>query len=696
MGAFVHLKRRASGVYVVRLVVPRWLRDAAGQGEVHRSTGCRDLAIAKIVAAEIAADWHARIASLRRMDPDKIRHGSIELLGEGYLGLVEAASILGTDVVRLAGRLHERRANFYVQAQGWEGWLLPDLYALDAEIDALGNVTSIIIDARQLNALGERCSINDRLLLRFGSQGLDIVGSGAPVHVQFFLIAGAHEAGFVADDPGIPLEAAQLQVRRMDVEALRRSMLEMLLHAGAAAPVPVAVVAPLREDLAASIDSIAKHKHRDKPLSALTAHYLNARQHEWKPDEARRQRDACSALVELGGDAKLGDVDRDLLRQVAEKLRKVPDRRDLVKRALRRKAMTWTELIEEAERGGRARLSPEAVQRLMEDIGSVFAWGVRQSWLRENPAVSLSGEIFKRLGGVVRPHHERRDAFSEEDLGRIFGAPWFVHGVGERTAKGHFHSYRPHYYWMPLLALYTGGRVNELAQLYLDDLRQTDTGVWYIDFNMDQPDKRDKDAAERASEPVDDGDGAIEPPPEASHAKSPGADAMPKRLKTINSIRVVPVHPRLIELGLLNYAKALREAGHARLFPELKWNATKGYGKPVSSWFDERFLGRDLKFPRDGRKVFHSFRHNFETALERAGAPPKAIKQLMGHSMVLDPGSATAPGYGKKRAVDELVSVIALLSPKLPEIAVFRVPEALEAVRHSLALKRRQRSSSAG
>src|SRR5262245_11315718 len=118
-----HLVRRASGIYAVRLIVPERLRRAVGQRELHRSTGCRDLALARLVAAELLADWHRRLVQLRHMDPEKLRDGSIDLLGDGLMPLFAAAEALGASPLDLAQRLHHRRAWFYVQARAWEGWL---------------------------------------------------------------------------------------------------------------------------------------------------------------------------------------------------------------------------------------------------------------------------------------------------------------------------------------------------------------------------------------------------------------------------------------------------------------------------------------------------------------------------------------------------------------------------------------------
>ena len=80
-----YLYRRASGIYFVRLRVPMRLQAAVGKGEIHRTTGCRDYRLAKIVATELGAEWHQAIRALERMDIGKIKAGSLRLLGEGFI-----------------------------------------------------------------------------------------------------------------------------------------------------------------------------------------------------------------------------------------------------------------------------------------------------------------------------------------------------------------------------------------------------------------------------------------------------------------------------------------------------------------------------------------------------------------------------------------------------------------------------------
>lgn len=78
-----YLHRRESGFYFVRFVVPGRLRKAVGQSEYHRTTGCRHLRLAKIVAAETAAHWHRALETAKSMDIAKVKAGSLASLGRG-------------------------------------------------------------------------------------------------------------------------------------------------------------------------------------------------------------------------------------------------------------------------------------------------------------------------------------------------------------------------------------------------------------------------------------------------------------------------------------------------------------------------------------------------------------------------------------------------------------------------------------
>lgn len=296
---------------------------------------------------------------------------------------------------------------------------------------------------------------------------------------------------------------------------------------------------------------------------------------------------------------------------------------------------------------------------MLDGISEIFSWAVNETLISANPAKGLGGELAKRAGRKSAKAHEERDPFSAEDLSRIFSALWFKQGHGRKTPQGRYHSYRPHYYWPPLLALYQGGRLNELSQLYLDDIKMDESGVAYLDFNLLGEGKLDLDEEDRRQ-------------------------AEDKSLKTINAQRVVPVHQRVIDLGLLDYAEALRSAGYSRLFPELRHDKNKGYGKAAGSWFNERFLGRELDIPRNGRKTFHSFRHNFATALGLTDAPVTIRSDLMGHSRATP---LVDSRYNKGGDLKDRLEVINSLAFSLPTIAPFNVTEGLQSITDALRLK---------
>jgi len=113
----------------------------------------------------------------------------------------------------------------------------------------------------------------------------------------------------------------------------------------------------------------------------------------------------------------------------------------------------------------------------------------------------------------------------------------------------------------------------------LRDIRQID-GLWFLDINQNTPDKK---------------------------------------VKNDQSIRLIALHPTLIELGFLEYCSALNDAGYRRVFPELTCAASDArYGKTSGRKMSEML--QNLGMPRDGSKVFHCLRHNFNNALARVTA----------------------------------------------------------------------------
>lgn len=167
-------------------------------------------------------------------------------------------------------------------------------------------------------------------------------------------------------------------------------------------------------------------------------------------------------------------------------------------------------------------------------------------------------------------------------------------------------------YWIPLLGLYTGARVGELAQLRSIDIEH-DAGVPMLSI-------------------TDEGEG--------------------QRVKTTAGIRKVPLHSELIRLGFLDYVAIRRRDGNVSLWPALPPRKGKPGGY-FSHWFGvyRRSLGFG-KYPD-----FHCFRHTVRSQLANAGVAEALIDTLVGHEVA---GSTGAKVY-THRAPQALAEAIHLL-----------------------------------
>ncbi|UCV28420.1 site-specific integrase [Ferribacterium limneticum] len=240
--------------------------------------------------------------------------------------------------------------------------------------------------------------------------------------------------------------------------------------------------------------------------------------------------------------------------------------------------------------------APNTVNKNLTRISALFRWAVEYGYTALNPAGGMTIKNPKRAS-------EERQAFSDGDLTKLFHRKDYCR---ERIKQ-------PYKYWAALIALFTGARQNEIAQLHLADFCESD-GIPLISIN-------------------DQGEG--------------------KRLKTKAGKRSIPIHAELVRLGLLRYVDELRTANETRLFPELKLKRD-GYGQTISRWFQS--YRRKCGISEDG-KVFHSFRHTVIDRLKQADVPKEKIAALVGH----EDDSVTFGRYGKDFSPAIMREVVATL-----------------------------------
>jgi integrase len=451
------------------------------------------------------------------------------------------------------------------------------------------------------------------------------------------------------------MESGQYSQVLIDKAALER--IRMRLASGVKPEMLERASRALSRPVSATTAVVPATKNADMRASVLMEQFLAAKASHWKPDRQERMRKMCGRFVELMEDPLLTDINRQFVQAYRKQLLLLPS--DV--KAARKKHSTSSlkALIKLADDHGEERLAETTALDYVDKLSEMLGWAAIEEYMQRNPAKGISGAASPRAR--VR-EQDQRQQFSSDELNKIFSAEWFVEGAGKANSAGRFREYQPHYFWLPLLGLYTGGRVNELAHLYLADIKQDVAGTLYIDFNLEGAGKVDDDQGVETSTAGD------------------------KSLKTINSVRQVPMHGKLIELGLPLYASALKAAGHDRLFPDLSHHHVEGYGKSAGAWFNERYLGNKLQIARDGKKTFHSLRHTLTTALYVADVPPPKVAQVLGHERG---ESISETRYNKDKIPSELQAYVDMVDFKLPHVSPFNVKIGICAVADALDRKKR-------
>ncbi|WP_199556644.1 site-specific integrase [Enterobacter kobei] len=620
------LYRRTSGIYVVRISVPQRFRRYAGQCEIHTSTGTHDLHEAKQKSALLLAVWYQTLHEYELMDYQTLSDSAPLLDGEGMISLSNFAQSIELPVSQLIQAVMNRNLPVFWLATGQAGFYVESLS--EAELDPL--------DGSYVLNYGEEQGIEGvakgYLQLTAQPAHLRNIISDSYSEVSVFKTAGSEAKGgwfFTSCCPIIKPD--NLLINKIHAESLR---LAWLAKTTPPATIASAIVLP------ATANEHVNRKNYGNNLSWLRDKYLTYRRdHKAAETVLNAHRDFFDLMIEVMGDIRLEYFDRDFLRAYESKLRTIPANRNLMK--IKYGVKTLDELIVKSAEHGDKLMTGESVRKYINGLYGSMKWAVAEGILLKSPCV----DFFPPEDKTER-EQDKVDVFEPNELQAIFSLPQYVSGTGERNKHGRFHQYQPYYYWMPLLALFTGARVNELAQLRLDDI-QEDDGIYF--FNLDVDGESDK------------------------------------KLKNVNARREIPIHSMLIKLGLIEYVKALRGAGYERLFPEITPNTVKGHGKAVSGWFNESVLKNKLKLERDRTKSFHSFRHSVSTYLKEKGVNSELRAQLAGH---VRGKTETEVRYSKDLKPVHMVEVVEKIDFSLPEIARFNIPDGLDAVRDALRRKR--------
>lgn len=260
---------------------------------------------------------------------------------------------------------------------------------------------------------------------------------------------------------------------------------------------------------------------------------------------------------------------------------------------------TMREVIELAPATAK-RLAPKTVKSRLSILGSFGRW------LSEN-VDGIDDANFRTTAPVTKKPESVVREFSDAEVCAILQCPAFTGCESERNQQA-FGTYqiRDYRFWLPLMAAYTGCRLNELTQLRTDDVVQLDD-IWAL---------RITDAGEGQS------------------------------LKTKASERLVPLHTALIHAGLPGFAESVRKEGHDDLFWDIPVGRNGRRSEAAGKWFRKLLVRIGVK-TRAERGGLHRFRHSVVQKLRNQGHSDAEIALIVGHETRVAPMTA---GYGSSRA----------------------------------------------
>lgn len=266
--------------------------------------------------------------------------------------------------------------------------------------------------------------------------------------------------------------------------------------------------------------------------------------------EYKRNVDAICALSE---NIPVNCVDSAFLRELLAVYAKLPKRNISPYHGLPFEELLKMDIPE------KARVSPKTVSHLLKFLQGFFVYARQNGLVCDTPAknLNLRLDLSSRYG-----------VFSDKDIRKILD---FVDAY-DNWKK-----------WAIYLAIYTGARRGEIAQLRKQDIKQDEkTNIYYIQVTSEA--------------------GAV---------------------KTNNAIRKIPLHSEIIQAGFLKYVCQCNE----KLFVEIKPFAISRFFKLILKYCEVE------SFDEDGNpKVYHSIRHTFITKARAVHSNTTAIQQVVGHA----------------------------------------------------------------
>ena len=239
---------------------------------------------------------------------------------------------------------------------------------------------------------------------------------------------------------------------------------------------------------------------------------------------------------------------------------------------LNQKAKYKDKSLEQIIRIGKndAKLSQVTIQKYMIRVVQFFKYCYNSDYISKSIVNDQNVKV------EINPMERKVLPYSKEEANAIFK---IVQNFKETNKSPSKRISANDLYYITMIAAYSGMRINEIVQLRARDIVQQNN-VFCFSVNRD--------------------DG--------------------KSTKNINSIRLVPVHSKLIELGLMEFVKQ-RASANKSIFKV----SNKDFSEIFRSQIQRKLISSDKQ------KTFYSFRHYFIDTLVQQEVEPNIIAQIVGH-----------------------------------------------------------------
>lgn len=356
----------------------------------------------------------------------------------------------------------------------------------------------------------------------------------------------------------------------------------------------VRVSFPMSSDKNAEmLPSADPKKENSIPLGKLIDEFKNGKikSGKWSANTARNHQAKINLLLQALGNRPVNLITVEDLRNLAKLLEFLPPGFALMKAYKNISGLSADDLK------GKHKDTLDVTTRrdYLNFIKSVFTFAKENEYITKNPVISGLIPDKKK-----QTRHQRSKFDDPKDLMKIFNPDTYLKWSDKEPSR----------FWLPLLALYTGCRVEETASLYCEHVKKVE-GLWCIEINDDYD----------------------------------------RKVKNDNAIRTIPLHPILVEeFKFPKYVKRMKAQGNVRIFPELKMGNHK-YSHSFSKKFG-RYLRNKAKI-NDPKKVFHSFRHTVSDHLYKELVPESLIEELTGRAGKTETTKRYTKGYRVKTLNEE-------------------------------------------